>query len=112
MSEHITFDEFQSFIYAEKLTPDIISLGRKINAHVLKCDDCAAVYNSLLDVREELETAAREETIQLNQAQTVLDKKQQRELIEEQMSGEASSSKGRNEENSLGNGMYMEGINQ
>lgn len=110
MSEHITFDEFQSFIYAEKLTPDIISLGRKINAHVLKCDDCASVYNSLLDVREELETATREETIYHNQ--TVLDMKQQRDLIEEQMSGGASSSKDRSEENGLENGMNIDGINQ
>ena len=39
MRDHISFEEFETFIYAEKLTPEIMMLGSRINAHVLSCSE-------------------------------------------------------------------------
>lgn len=85
MDEHVSFDELQTFVFAEKLTPAIIQLGAKLNSHVLSCDECAEQYNTLLELRAQNEKKAQQAVERSEQNTDSL--KAQRNLIEEIMSG-------------------------
>lgn len=84
MRDHISFEEFETFIYAEKLTPEIMMLGSRINAHVLSCSECASMYTSMIDLRDASQTAIRDQRVEASQ----ISAQSQRDLIEQQMSGE------------------------
>lgn len=81
MRDHISFEEFETFIYAEKLTPEIMMLGRRINAHVLSCSECASMYTSMIDLRDASQTAMRDQSVEASQ----ISAQSQRDLIEQQM---------------------------
>lgn len=85
MEEHLSFDELQSFVFAEKLTPTILQLGAKINSHILSCDECAAHYNALFELRNQLEEKAQQVDKRLEHNTGGLE--EQRSLIESIMSG-------------------------
>ena len=82
MRNHISFEEFETFIYAEKLTPEIMMLGSRINAHVLSCSECASMYTSMIDLRDASQTAIRDQRVEPSQ----ISAQSQRDLIEQQMS--------------------------
>lgn len=84
MDEHVSFDELQTFVFAEKLTPAIIRLGAKINSHVLSCDECADQYNAWLELRAQNEKKVQQVEESLEQNADSLTA--QRSLIEEIMS--------------------------
>lgn len=84
MRNHISFEEFETFIYAEKLTPEIMMLGSRINAHVLSCSECASMYTSMIDLRDASQTAMREQSVEASK----ISAQSQRDLIEQQMSEE------------------------
>ena len=87
MRDHISFEEFETFIYAEKLTPEIMMLGRRINAHVLSCSECASMYTSMIDLRDASRTAMRDQSLEASQ----ISAQSQRDLIEQQMSEDSRS---------------------
>ena len=82
MQGHISFEEFETFIYAEKLTPEIMMLGSRINAHVLSCSECASIYTAMTDLRDASQTAIRDQRV----ADSQIAIQSQRDLIEQQMS--------------------------
>lgn len=82
MRDHISFEEFETFIYAEKLTPEIMMLGSRINAHVLSCSECASIYTSMIDLRDASQTAIHDQRVEASQ----ISAQSQRDLIEQQMS--------------------------
>ena len=84
MRDHISFEELETFIYAEKLTPEIMMLGSRINAHVLSCSECASMYTSMIDLRDASQTAMREQSVE----DSKISAQSQRDLIEQQMSEE------------------------
>lgn len=85
MNGHFSFDVLQTFIFAEKLTPEIIRLGARINSHVLSCDECADQYNALLELKAENEK--RVQQIAEGSEQNADGLKAQRGLIEDIMAG-------------------------
>ena len=83
MNKHVPFDELQKFVYADKLTPEIIKLGAKINSHVLVCSECAEQYDALLELQGRIECLSQSANIAETQQPSL---QEQRDMIEAQMS--------------------------
>ena len=100
MNEHISFDDLQEFVYANKLTPALIRLGAKINSHVLVCTECAEQYDALLELREKTQHLSQSE--ERSTQQSLQD---QRDLIESQMTDNQKpkeQSRARSQSNDIG----------
>lgn len=87
MEEHITFEEMQRFVFPNDLSIDTITLGSRINAHILTCKECAAQYEALLELRRESEELNRKRIDAQIAAEIETSKKAERDLIEDQLSG-------------------------
>lgn len=92
MEKHITFEELQKFVFAEALTPDMIQLGSRINAHVLSCEECAKQYNAMLEMQQTSEAIYRSKMDELLGLKTESVLQSERDLIEQQMEGPKGSS--------------------
>lgn len=98
MDGFVSFDELQGFVFAEKLTPEIIRLGAKINPHILSSNEYADQYDVLLELKAENEKKVRQ--VVNNLAQSADSLKAQRDLIDDIMAGTGSL----NEERPQGRG--------
>lgn len=87
MEEHITFEEMQRFVFPNDLSIDTITLGSRINAHILMCKECAAQYEALLELRRESEELNRRRVDAQIAAEIGASKQSERDLIEDQLSG-------------------------
>lgn len=50
--EHLTIEEIIDFVSFNKLNDESISLAKKVNLHILKCDECrekVAAYQTICD---------------------------------------------------------------
>ena len=52
MSEHIPVEELAAFAFSTEYTPEVWQQAAKINAHLLRCPDCAQVYSHLLELEK------------------------------------------------------------
>lgn len=91
MGEHISFEEMQAFVFPKDLSIDTINLGTRINAHILTCDECAAQYSAMLDMREAAEELHRNRIDAEIAEQAENKKREERDLIDQQFEGESPS---------------------
>lgn len=106
MDEHISFDELQTFVFAEELTPEIIRLGARINSCVLTDSDVADQYTALLELRYLNEKQVKQVAKHIEQGSESLE--EQRNLIEEIMSGSQEEEKSQE----AGQSQYNQGLSQ
>ena len=52
MTEHLDFDDIVDAIYTDEMTPDNMRLIHRVQAHVMKCDNCRHIYDTILTIRE------------------------------------------------------------
>ena len=61
MEEHLYFDEIVDYIYCDTLTLQMAVLAQKVNAHILRCDECKRLYglirklHSMINKRSNIE---------------------------------------------------------
>lgn len=61
-NEHIPFDELSAFVFAKNTSKDFLSVAARINKHLMACPSCKKNYYALMNVKDEIEKAARYET--------------------------------------------------
>ena len=52
MTEHLNFEDIVDAIYADEMTPDNMRLIHRVQAHVMKCDSCRHIYDTIQTIRD------------------------------------------------------------
>ena len=47
ITEHLNFEDIVDAIYADEMTPDNMRLIHRVQAHVMKCDSCRHIYDTI-----------------------------------------------------------------
>ncbi len=52
MTEHLNFEDIVDAIYADEMTPDNMRRIHRVQAHVMKCDSCRHIYDTIQTIRD------------------------------------------------------------
>lgn len=64
--EHLTVNEIIDFVSINELNEKSINLAAKVNAHILKCDDCLEKVKAFQLLNDEFSNLRKEEPTESN----------------------------------------------